>query len=188
MSAAPLKPERVGDEVGQQAGLPRSDERGPIEAGPLVLRWFPSPRSHFRAQMSAAPLKRLSRSALIAAPLDFRAQMSAAPLKRSQTAARVRRNHGRSKLRPYTRAQMSAAPLKPGAGPAAPRHALQQHAMPRVNAACGSVQWATHASPLPPIGACRPVMLQGVPWSRPAPTTHWGEVRRDAAQDAMAAR
>ena len=32
-----------------------------------------------------------------------------------------------------------------------------------------------HPSPLPPIGACRPVMLQGVPWSRPAPTDTWGQ-------------
>ena len=48
--------------------------------------------------------------------------------------------------------------------------------------------WATHASPLPPIGACRPVMLQGVPWSRPAPTMHGGRLWRSAAHDAMAAR
>src|ERR1035437_1390992 len=88
---------------GLSNSLPRSIERGPVEAegartcGP---GWWT-----FRAQLSAAPLKQNEPFDLRYLIHAFRAQLSAAPLKH-------RRRPRRHKPLVAFRAQLSAAPLK----------------------------------------------------------------------------
>ena len=85
--------------------LPRSIERGPVEANKTSVRLSGAPS--FRAQLSAAPLKRPGVplwSPLVGA---FRAQLTAAPLKR------LRQTNRHTGNRQAFRAQLSAAPLKP---------------------------------------------------------------------------
>ena len=104
MSAAPLKPRMVSPQPTVESRFPRSNERGPVEA-----RRAPShnaaPFHHFRARMSAAPLKRDVLAAVRVVRLDFRARMSAAPLKPISHSWNFAR-------RLDFRARMSAAPLK----------------------------------------------------------------------------
>src|SRR5271157_415481 len=69
--------------------FPRSRERGPIEALPRRLRLRRN--SHFRAHVSAAPLKQKLSPPPDIAELNFRAHVSAAPLKR--TAAVIDRRY-----------------------------------------------------------------------------------------------
>ena len=77
--AAPLKPAQLtGREIGGEV-IPRSTDRGPIEA---MAAFASRPtRSQFRDQLIAAPLKHGLRAVSKPAWGEFRDQLIAAPLK-----------------------------------------------------------------------------------------------------------
>src|SRR5579884_2709780 len=83
IEASATKPWESGGTV-----FPHSDECGPIEA-PRPTRACP-PRSGFRTQMSAAPLKLEGWRSDVRDDRGFRTQMSAAPLKRLRGSRRRR--------------------------------------------------------------------------------------------------
>ncbi len=74
VSAAPLKRRQAGRWTVLQAGLPRSGERGPVEAQLRAYEANCEIEHPFRAQVSAAPLKRRRQdiAALRAAPSALR--------------------------------------------------------------------------------------------------------------------
>src|SRR5579885_1278582 len=89
--------------------IPRSYERGPIEAGlahVICKLWVDIPRSYERG-----PIEARSGPARARFPLrPFRVHMNAAPLKPPYRSART---HG---VRPAFRVHMNAAPLKQAPG------------------------------------------------------------------------
>ena len=81
VSAAPLKPYRNLPRGKGGAALPRSSERGPVEAR-IVGDTSGGGVAAFRAQVSAAPLKPDRSDREVDSQVSaFRAQVSAAPLK-----------------------------------------------------------------------------------------------------------